>query len=98
MAEAKELRKVVGVTIQLTTAEAIALVNTAERVGQIIDVNDGKPGVTGAGVASIAYGADWEALCGQFLDGQGREEAETFFTISRAVGPLIKYTSDSSDE
>lgn len=69
MAEVKHVSQVVGVELKLTMAEAIALVNIAKRIGQIIDV---KPEVTRV---------DWEALCSQFLDDQGRNEAETFYSI-----------------
>lgn len=86
MAEVDVVRKVVGVKVELSVAEAIALVNTMERIGQVIDANDAE--------RSPADSVDWEALCSQFLDEQGRGEASMLFHISRMIGPLIRYTSD----
>lgn len=82
MAEAKELRKVVGFVVELTMEEAIALTNTAERVGNIIDAN-GDP-------STYVHNVDWESLCSEFLDIQGRSESEAFFKISRAVGKCMR--------
>jgi hypothetical protein len=82
MATAAKKMQVVGVKVELSTAEAIALVNTLDRIGSIVDDNDR---------ATPSGSVDWEALCSAFLDGQGREEAEAAFGISRVVGSMIEY-------
>lgn len=79
MADMKLRKEIVGVTLDLSRAEVYGLVNTAERIGELLD-------------EALAEGnteKKYTALREVFGDPQARRELECFYDVSRAAGAMI---------
>lgn len=78
MATSKIRTEIVGVTVELTRAEVYGIVNTAERLGELIDALKENAPVKLQWVKSLfAY------------DKQALKEAEELFNVSRSVAMMI---------